>query len=127
MARIRTQDVEIQRKPQAPKQGKIRKEWCGPLPIAPMLDAVIVGEVEPIMDGLQEVFLGGGSRRDQIERLSHLPGVYVPSRYEIAYASDGTISHVSPTDRVALPVARLNARNVNDFQTMSAVASPDIQ
>src|SRR5205085_5357929 len=71
--------------------------------------------------------LSGGSRWDQIERLSHLPGVYVPSRYEIAYAPDGSISQVSPTDGVALPVARLNARNVNDFQTMSAVVSPDIE
>src|SRR5947208_1506486 len=75
-----------------------------PEPVAPLLDAVIVGEVEPIMDGLQEVFLSGGNRWDQIERLSHLPGVYVPSRYEIAYAPDGSISQVSPTDGVALPV-----------------------
>src|SRR2546421_3381000 len=44
-----------------------------PEPVAPMLDAVIVGEVEPIMDGLQAVFLSGGSRWDQIERLSRLP------------------------------------------------------
>src|SRR6266851_5852318 len=33
-----------------------------PEPVAPMLDAVVVGEVEPVMAGLQEVFLGGGTR-----------------------------------------------------------------
>ena len=32
-----------------------------PEPVAPMLDAVVIGEVEPVMAGLQDVFLGGGS------------------------------------------------------------------
>src|SRR5205809_4044838 len=39
-----------------------------PEPVAPMLDAVVVGEVEPVRAGLQEVLLGGGSRAEQIER-----------------------------------------------------------
>jgi radical SAM superfamily enzyme YgiQ (UPF0313 family) len=99
-----------------------------PEPVAPMLDAVIVGEVEPVMEGLQEVFLGGGSRWEQIDKLSRLPGVYVPAKYVIGYAHDGTIDSVRrPDAEVALPVARLNARNVNEFHTMSAVLSPDIE
>src|SRR5919199_5080174 len=99
-----------------------------PEPVAPMLDAVIVGEVEPVIAGLQEVFLGGGSRADQIAKLGRLPGVYVPANYAIGYATDGTIERVTPSDaELALPVARLNARNVNDFHTMSAVLSPDIE
>jgi radical SAM superfamily enzyme YgiQ (UPF0313 family) len=101
---------------------------ANPEPVAPMLDAVVIGEVEPVMAGLQDVFLGGGSRTEQIEKLARLPGVYVPALYAIAYAENGTIRSVDPTsDDLALPVARLNARNVNDFQTMSAVLSPDIE
>src|SRR5216683_7992275 len=80
------------------------------------------------MDGLQDVFLGGASRDEQIDKLARLPGVYVPSRYSISYAEDGAIARVDPSNAdLALPVARLNARNVNDFQTMSAVLSPDIE
>jgi radical SAM superfamily enzyme YgiQ (UPF0313 family) len=97
-----------------------------PEPIAPMLDAVIVGEVEPVMEGLQEVFVGTNDRWEQIERLSRLPGVYVPSKYDISHGVNGTIQGVHAMD-VAMPVQRLNARNVNDFQTMSAVLSPDIE
>src|ERR1700736_1655252 len=67
-----------------------------PEPVAPMLDAVIIGEVEPVMNGLQDVFLGGGSRAEQIERLARLPGVYVPARYGIGYAENGTIDRVNP-------------------------------
>src|SRR5947209_7771579 len=90
-----------------------------PEPVAPMLDAVVVGEVEPVMAGLQDVLLGGGDRWEQIEKLSRLPGVYVPSRYEIGYAENGSIGRVEPADAdLALPVARLNARNVNEFHTM---------
>jgi radical SAM superfamily enzyme YgiQ (UPF0313 family) len=99
-----------------------------PEPVAPMLDAVIIGEVEPIIEGLQEVFAGGGTRWEQIDRLARLPGVYVPARYQIVYRDDGTIGGVVPTSaELALPVQRLNARNVNEFHTMSAVVSPDIE
>jgi radical SAM superfamily enzyme YgiQ (UPF0313 family) len=98
-----------------------------PEPVAPMLDAIVVGEVEPVMAGLQDVFLGGGSRWEQIDKLARLPGVYVPAKYAIGYAADGTIERVSADPDLALPVARLNARDVNAFQTMSAVLSPDIE
>ncbi|HEY0583310.1 MAG TPA: radical SAM protein [Chloroflexota bacterium] len=99
-----------------------------PEPVALLLDAIVIGEVEPVMDGLQDVFVGGGSRAEQIEKLARLPGVYVPSQYAIGHASNGTIDRVTPSSSdLALPVARLNARNVNDFQTMSTVLSPDIE
>src|SRR5437868_6923468 len=99
-----------------------------PEPVAPLLDAIVIGEVEPAIDGLREVFLGGGTRDEQIARLARLPGVYVPAPYDIGYAANGTIDRVNPSaEDLALPVARLNARNVNDFQTMSTVLSPDIE
>jgi radical SAM superfamily enzyme YgiQ (UPF0313 family) len=80
------------------------------------------------MDGLQDVLLGDGSRAEKIERLARLPGVYVPSQYAISYGPDGTLAQVQPAaDDLALPVKRLNARNVNDFQTLSTVLSPDIE
>jgi radical SAM superfamily enzyme YgiQ (UPF0313 family) len=98
-----------------------------PEPLAPMLDAIVVGEVEPVMEGLKEALLGGGNRADVLARLAGLRGVYVPSRYGVSYGRDGAIDAVTADDDAALPVARLNARNVNDFQTMSAVLSPDIE
>jgi radical SAM superfamily enzyme YgiQ (UPF0313 family) len=99
-----------------------------PEPVAPMLDAVIVGEVEPVIDGLQEIFLGSGDRWDQIDRLARLPGVYVPAKYAVSYGADGSLRCLDrASGDIALPVARLNARNVNEFQTMSAVLSPDIE
>src|SRR5215469_7690921 len=69
-----------------------------PEPVAPMLDAVVVGEVEPIMNDLQEILLGGGDRWEQIDKLARLPGVYVPAKYAIGYGANGTIDRVEPTD-----------------------------
>src|SRR5919206_1297254 len=75
-----------------------------PEPVAPMLDAVVVGEVEPVMEGLREVLLGGGSRWEQIERLARLPGVYVPALYDLGYREDGSIARVTPAaSDLALP------------------------
>lgn len=97
-----------------------------PEPVAPFLDAVLIGEVEPAMEGLRDAFLGGGSRADVLARLARLPGLYVPSAYRLSYAADGAIDGVMPSSPdLALPVARLNARNVNDFQTLTAVVTPD--
>lgn len=96
-----------------------------PEPVAPMLDAVLIGEVEPAMEGLKEAFLGGGTKADILGRLARVPGVYVPSRYQVGYAADGTIDRLDAIDGAAVPVARLNARNVNEFQTMTAVVTPD--
>src|SRR5216683_7482206 len=69
-----------------------------PEPVAPMLDAIVIGEVEPVMDGLQDIFLGGGTRDEQLDKLARLPGVYVPAHYRIGYAQGGTIQRVEPTN-----------------------------
>ncbi len=98
-----------------------------PEPVAPLLDAVVVGEVEPAMAGLKEVFLGGGTRAEMLDRLARVPGVYVPSRYRVSYGPSMAITRVDAAPEQALPVARLRARDVNDFHTVSAVLSPDVE
>src|ERR687886_309267 len=78
-----------------------------PEPVAPLLDAIVVGEGEPVMDGLQDVFLGGGSRAEQIARLARLPGVYVPSEYAFGFASAGGVERITTSSAdLATPVAR---------------------
>ncbi|MBI2756525.1 MAG: radical SAM protein [Chloroflexi bacterium] len=99
-----------------------------PEPIAPMLDAIVIGEVEPAMEALKDALLGGGTRADTLDRLAQVPGVYVPARFSVTY-SGGPIERIRaihPED-MALPVPRLNARNVNEFQTATRVISPDIE
>ncbi len=68
-----------------------------PEPVAPFLDAVVIGEGEEVMleilDALAD--LPDDSSRDQrLASLSRIPGVYVPSYYEAKYHQNGTFSHL---------------------------------
>ncbi len=50
---------------------------ANPEPVAPIVDAVVIGEVEPIIDGLVDA-LKLGDRERVLEGLSSIDGVYVP-------------------------------------------------
>jgi len=50
---------------------------ANPEPIAPIVDAVVIGEVEPIIDDLISAFQCGGRER-VLEELADIKGVYVP-------------------------------------------------
>lgn len=56
-----------------------------PEPIAPMFDALVIGEGEEVAAKIVEVLKGAVTRKDQLEGLSRLDGVYVPSLFENPY------------------------------------------
>ena len=73
-----------------------------PEPIADFFDLFYIGEGEtqyrPLFDLYKENSLNGGSRRDFLtDAARKIPGIYVPSLYEIEYNTDGTISSMRPT------------------------------
>jgi len=78
-----------------------------PEPVAPFVDAFVIGEGEgailEIIDAHQAWQNSGEGRAELLARLAKIPGVYVPSLYEVAYHPDGTIQSVTPTH----PNARL--------------------
>jgi radical SAM superfamily enzyme YgiQ (UPF0313 family) len=61
-----------------------------PEPIAPFVDAVLVGEgevlVPPFLETLQAAREGGASRDELLRALAHVRGLYVPGLYDVAYA-----------------------------------------
>ncbi len=71
-----------------------------PEPLAPFLDAVLLGDGEEavleiaraVMDGKK----GKESKAQLLERLAAIEGVYVPSLFEPEYHPDGTISAINP-------------------------------
>lgn len=72
-----------------------------PEPMSTFFDAMVIGEGEEVIfeviDAVREWKQAGQSRYDLLERLVRIPGVYVPSFYEVSYAADGTIAAVRPT------------------------------
>ena len=80
-----------------------------PEPVAPFVDAFVIGEGEgailEIVDAHQAWQDSGESRRDLLTRLAKIPGIYVPSLYEVTYHPDGTIQAVTPTHpNASMPV-----------------------
>ena len=71
-----------------------------PEPIAEFFDMFYIGEGETVYDALFDAYkankAAGGSRKDFLFAASQIPGIYVPSLYNVSYKEDGTIASFTP-------------------------------
>ena len=71
-----------------------------PEPIAEFFDMFYIGEGETVYDALFDAYkankAAGGSRADFLFAASQIPGIYVPSLYNVTYKEDGTIASFAP-------------------------------
>ncbi|MEZ3501914.1 MAG: TIGR03960 family B12-binding radical SAM protein [Lachnospiraceae bacterium] len=71
-----------------------------PEPLAEFFDMFYIGEGETqyfrLMDLYKEWRSGGASREAFLKQAAQIPGIYVPSLYEVAYKEDGTIASIAP-------------------------------
>lgn len=80
-----------------------------PEPVAPFVDAFVIGEGEDaileIVDTYQTWKSSKGPRQELLKRLANVAGVYVPALFDVEYHPDGTIKSVfSHHPEVSLPV-----------------------
>ncbi len=98
---------------QIPLHAADRKEDCpivigggpctyNPEPIAAFFDMFYIGEGETRYDELMDIYkenkASGGSRQDFLEKAAELPGIYVPSFYDVSYFEDGTLKSMTPNN-----------------------------
>lgn len=73
-----------------------------PEPLAEFFDLFYIGEGETVyfelLDAYKENKKNGGSRRDFLEKAAHIPGIYVPSFYDVEYDADGMIVKFAPNN-----------------------------
>ena len=96
---------------QIPLMARDRDESCpivigggacayNPEPLAPFFDLFYIGEGETVYDALFDAYkankAAGGSREDFLMKAAQIPGIYVPSFYDVAYKEDGTIASFAP-------------------------------
>jgi len=74
--------------------------FLNPEPLAPFADLVAVGEGEPLVPRLLEALLGAASPRQGLEALQPKDGFYVPERYAVSYAADGSVRAYDGPGRV---------------------------
>lgn len=106
---------------------------ANPEPFAEFFDVILLGDGENLLgefvDGYQQVRKAG--RSQQLRHLAKIPGVYVPSLYEVTYHSpEGAIASIHPLDSdipetVAKQTYRGNVLSTSSVVTEKA-AWPDI-
>lgn len=82
---------------------------AAPLPLAAVYDAAYIGEIEPALPELREALVAT-DRQEILERLAEIPGFFVPDLH---------------LDRRAGMLPRRCARNLDDFETASAILTPN--
>jgi len=109
--------------------------FANPEPIAPFMDFVVVGEGEEIVGEIVAAYresFGGTTwterRREALwDRLQPIPGIYLPNRYAVEYHEDGTIASVRPTHGGPAVVVKRRLKQVDDFQTVSLLRTPNAE
>ena len=81
-----------------------------PEPIADFFDCFYIGEGETVYDRVLEEYKENrrvhGSRRDYLERIARIEGIYVPALYDVDYNPDHTIRSFVPNHLNASPMIR---------------------
>ncbi len=71
-----------------------------PEPVADFFDAILLGDGEEAVLEIAQCILdakeGGSSRREVLEALSHIGGVYVPALFEPQYSTDARLIKIKP-------------------------------
>ncbi len=78
-----------------------------PEPMAPFIDAFVIGEGEEVFPEMircyQQWKRTNSTKKDLLEALAQIDGVYIPSFYEASYHEDGTVAEVKSINPKAKP------------------------
>ncbi|NLG99944.1 MAG: TIGR03960 family B12-binding radical SAM protein [Chloroflexi bacterium] len=102
-----------------------------PEPMSSFIDAFVIGEGEEVIHEVVDVFqawkAGGSPRKDLLESLAGIQGVYVPSLYKVDYFPDGTVERVTPLSEAAqMPVIKRIVSKLPPPVTKFLVPSIDV-
>lgn len=94
-----------------------------PEPLAPFVDLIAIGDGEEetlaTIDVYKEWKKSGLPRSEYLKMASKIPGIYVPSLYDVAYNDDGTVASVAPKPGSGVPEivkkALVNDLNAADY------------
>jgi radical SAM superfamily enzyme YgiQ (UPF0313 family) len=104
-----------------------------PEPVAPFLDAVLIGEGEELVGPFLAWLRGqaGRPRADLLRELARLPGTYVPGLYDVEYADTragaGWVTRFAPRDGAPERVVRRYVADLSKVATSRVIESPDAQ
>ncbi|MBE6105207.1 radical SAM protein [Anaerovibrio lipolyticus] len=96
-----------------------------PEPMSPFVDAFIIGEGEAVMPNFMDTYnraRGEGCSKEEIlSILAKIPGVYVPSRYEVSYGQDGYDTQIKPVADAPERICRQWQENLDEYPGETAI------
>ena len=89
-------------------------------PVADIFDFFMMGEGEDIIHEVVDEYVkwkksGKKNKRDYLEAIAEIEGIYVPSFYDVEYNDDNTVKSVTPNNPHAK--ARVRKRIMSDFSS----------
>ena len=100
--------------------------FLNPEPLAPFIDAFLLGEAEALVSGFFQIFDPSAEKQAGLLALArHVPGLYVPAFYRPRYHEDGTLAAFEPLADVPASVRRLIVTDLSSLPTASTILTPD--
>ena len=101
---------------------------ANPEPLSDFFDAFVLGDGEEVICEITQCLVNAKNqkltREQKLFLLSQIPGVYIPSLYQVSYNEDGTVAKLSPTkDGVSAQVSKRTI-DVNNVYFPSAQLVP---
>ncbi len=104
--------------------------FFNPEPLADFFDVVLVGEGEDMAGEFIDAYqaLREKGRLPLLRELAKIPGVYVPSFYELVYGSDGTIAGRRKLDPLAPErIAKRTVQDIGSRPAATKISTPDTE
>ena len=102
-----------------------------PEPIADFIDVFVIGEAElvihQLMDPFNEWKQSRASKHELLETLATVPGLYVPSFYDVTYHDDGTINAVTPKSGIPPRIRAGAVPKLDAVETCTHIHTPNTE
>ncbi len=97
---------------------------ANPEPFADFFDVILLGDGENLLGDFIEAYkeVRGAEKSEQLKHLSQVPGVYIPSLYEVIYESgNGGIKSIEPIDKDVPAVVQKQTYRGNTLSASTVV------
>ena len=104
---------------------------CNPEPITDFIDIFFLGDGEEVDLEVIELYRvckrEGKSRAEFLRMAADIPGVYVPSLYDVGYNDDGTIASLTPRDGAPATIEKRVIMDMDSCYYPSSFVVPNIE
>ena len=97
---------------------------ANPEPLADFFDVILLGDGENLLDSFIDAYqeVKNADRQTKLRHLARVPGIYIPSLYEITYHSaDGAIKAIAPVDSDIPPFVEKQTYRGNTLSASTVV------